>query len=457
MEPNEIKARKTSTDKSGGSQDERSISSNTSQHSKPSLNETKSKSSQQQPQITSKVAQAISAVKAKVIPPKDKPKQDAPTSSGKKNSVISNAPSVGTEVKVPSDKPKQSYPGSTMKEHISNTSISNTSLTASSEFKSLEEKQQPGANKSKQLEDADNFVPISKPTIIQPNTQQPLQINNQTNRLVAEVKPMQSSQPVVNVQKQTDETQATKQNVNEEELRNETVKRAAEKFEKETIQSYNRGRSGGAFGAYRERSKSIGHSLGQKISTDIEDVDYDEDYGTTSSSMLPWANDNNIGKSSTPAVVRKRNSMRGMGAYQLRMSKSSDSITAAKMLAEARMQDEAGSQDKDGHARGRPNYHQQKALRINAQNYGGAGGRGEMSKSIEKQIDVYTKTREDIRRILDVAKKCSVAQRVQLLDNQQVDAEAMLAIDADRSQVETTVGTQTSGVLKSRYESDYCR
>ena len=40
-----------------------------------------------------------------------------------------------------------------------------------------------------------------------------------------------------------------------------------------------------------------------------------------------------------------------------------------------------------------------------------------MSKSIEKQIDVYTKTREDIRRILKIAKSCSVADRVKLLDN----------------------------------------
>ena len=65
--------------------------------------------------------------------------------------------------------------------------------------------------------------------------------------------------------------------------------------------------------------------------------------------------------------------MRSKG-YELRMSKSSDSFTAAKLLAEARMNQSGGG------------------LRINK----------DMSKSIEKQIDVYTKTREEIRKILQV-------------------------------------------------------
>ena len=60
--------------------------------------------------------------------------------------------------------------------------------------------------------------------------------------------------------------------------------------------------------------------------------------------------------------------------YELRMSKSSDSITAAKLLAMKQQQ---------GKAQG---------LRINQ----------DMSKSMEKQIDVYTKTRDDIRKILQV-------------------------------------------------------
>ena len=57
------------------------------------------------------------------------------------------------------------------------------------------------------------------------------------------------------------------------------------------------------------------------------------------------------------------------------MSKSSDSITAAKLLAMKQME--------QGRTQG---------LRINQ----------DMSKSMEKQIDVYTKTRDDIRKILQV-------------------------------------------------------
>jgi len=76
----------------------------------------------------------------------------------------------------------------------------------------------------------------------------------------------------------------------------------------------------------------------------------------------------------SPAPIQRRIAMRNKG-YELRMSKSSDSITAAKLLAEARM-NQAGS-----------------GLRISK----------DMSKSIEKQIDVYTKTREEIRRILQVS------------------------------------------------------
>jgi hypothetical protein len=66
--------------------------------------------------------------------------------------------------------------------------------------------------------------------------------------------------------------------------------------------------------------------------------------------------------------------MRNKG-YELRMSKSSDSITAAKLLAEARMRN---------------------------QNSGGLRINQDMSKSIEKQIDVYTKTRDEIRKLLQV-------------------------------------------------------
>jgi len=71
------------------------------------------------------------------------------------------------------------------------------------------------------------------------------------------------------------------------------------------------------------------------------------------------------------------------------MSKSSDSITAAKLLAESRQKE--GSN-----------------LRINQ----------DMSKSIERQLDVYTKTREEIRNIIDSAKACSVQDRIKLFNRQ---------------------------------------
>ena len=398
LDPNEIKARKTSADKLGaGSQDERSGGTmsptpkdtgpgnrtilNQQQTDKPSQRQTTTKQQipmnpqqqtekqNQQPttHITSKVAQAISAVKAKVIPPKvEKEKAKAETSLVRKNSNNSDK---------------------------SNNSNNNIALIQNKELKHQEQ----------------------KPATVQTTSLAHVSANN--NRLVAEVKPMQ----IIN-------TRVTSPlNQGEEEVRNETVKKAAERFEKETMEANKSSGTGGVvFGAYRERSKSIGHSLAHKMATttDVEDVDFEDDDATVSS--LPWANQSGGGKATTPAVVRKRNSMRGGGAgmaYQLRMSKSSDSITAAKMLAEARMR--ANEEEMTGPrvSGARSNYHHQpgKTLRINAQHYGGVGNRvhGEMSKSIEKQIDVYTKTREDIRRILNIAKQCSVAERVKLLDNQQ--------------------------------------
>ena len=443
LDPNEIKARKTSADKSAGSQDEKSIKSPSTEKKSQQAEKT----SQQQPQITNKVAQALSAVKAKVIPPKDKSKQENITASVKKNSVESNYATPASETNLATERQKQAQSGDTLKKKT----IASIS-SKGKESKAIIDSQSPADKKVKQSEAIGKSVPTAKVSPSQASqAPHPLQPNSQPNRQIAEVKPMQISKTAM--QKQPDDTKNTKENILETEVRNETVKKAAERFEKETLKANERGRSSGTFGGYRERSKSIGHNLGQRITTDIEDVDYEEDYAPTSSSMLPWANDNNIGNSTTPAVVRKRNAMRAMGAYQLRMSKSSDSITAAKMLAEARMMEAEDSENKNGtgrHHKGRQNYHQQKALRINAQNYGGVGGRGEMSKSIEKQIDVYTKTREDIRKILDVAKKCSVAQRVKLLDNQQIDTDAVIDKDADKRQPEAVVKAQTSGVLMSR-------
>ena len=58
------------------------------------------------------------------------------------------------------------------------------------------------------------------------------------------------------------------------------------------------------------------------------------------------------------------------------MSKSSDSITAAKLLAKARAESSGNS------------------LRINSN----------FSKSIQQQLDVYSKTKDEIRQILNLAK-----------------------------------------------------
>ena len=74
------------------------------------------------------------------------------------------------------------------------------------------------------------------------------------------------------------------------------------------------------------------------------------------------------------------------------MSKSSDSITAAKLLAKARAENcETGN-----------------SLRINSN----------FSKSIQKQLDVYSKTKEEIQEILSLAKIGSVNDRIALFSQQ---------------------------------------
>merc|ERR1719410_1433082 len=71
------------------------------------------------------------------------------------------------------------------------------------------------------------------------------------------------------------------------------------------------------------------------------------------------------------------------------MSKSSDSITAAKLLAQARAESSANS------------------LRNNSN----------FSKSIQQQLDVYSKTKDEIRQILSLAKAGSVNDRISLFSN----------------------------------------
>ena len=131
----------------------------------------------------------------------------------------------------------------------------------------------------------------------------------------------------------------------------------------------------GAGALSKSRSKSIGHNLHQKMM--VLDMERERAEGTKSqmTSSMPWSS-----QSSKPPALRRRDANNARN-YELRMSKSSDSITAAKMMAMRQMQ----MQQQQGQGRSQ-------GLRINQ----------DMSKSMEKQIDVYTKTRDDIRKILQV-------------------------------------------------------
>lgn len=90
------------------------------------------------------------------------------------------------------------------------------------------------------------------------------------------------------------------------------------------------------------------------------------------------------------------------------MSKSSDSITAAKLLAKAR----AENQDTGN------------SLRINSN----------FSKSIQRQLDVYSKTKEEIQQILSLAKVGSVNDRIALFSNQMGPTQNQLRADPDEKQ-----------------------
>ena len=97
-----------------------------------------------------------------------------------------------------------------------------------------------------------------------------------------------------------------------------------------------------------------------------------------------------------------------MLGYALQMSKSSDSITAAKLLAKAR----AENQDTGN------------SLRINSN----------FSKSIQRQLDVYSKTKEEIQQILSLAKVGSVNDRIALFSNQMGPTQNQLRADPDEKQ-----------------------
>ncbi len=165
-------------------------------------------------------------------------------------------------------------------------------------------------------------------------------------------------------------------------MKNDAVRKAAERFEKAATMEEHQSRQESFGLQQRSRSKSIGHNLSQRL----VELDYERERteGTKSqmTSNMPWS-------TKPPALRRRDNNLRN---YELRMSKSSDSITAAKMLAEARMRQQQ----------------QQPQQRGPAAVFGRGGGGGlrinqDMSRSMEKQIDVYTKTREDIRRILQAS------------------------------------------------------
>jgi len=159
-----------------------------------------------------------------------------------------------------------------------------------------------------------------------------------------------------------------------------TVRRAAERFEfnrEREMKSKPLSESTLNFNSnLRARSKSIADALRDQF---VED----QDSKNVVKTAMPWS-------AKSPPAVRRRDAMRNKG-YALQMSKSCDSITAAKLLAKARAE--------------------------NAKRSGGLRINKNFSKSIEQQIDVYSKTKDEIRTILDLAKDGSVTDRVALFSN----------------------------------------
>jgi len=152
-----------------------------------------------------------------------------------------------------------------------------------------------------------------------------------------------------------------------------SVRKAAEKYENKNLNSDTSANSNNII---RLRSKSIGNARKDQ---------FEEGSGLPqkTKTSLPWA-------AKSPANVSQKEPIRNKG-YSLQLSKSSDSITAAKLLAKARAQQQNNNS----------------GLRIN-QNF---------SKSMEKQLDVYSKTKEEIRLILSLAKSGSVNDRIALFSN----------------------------------------
>ena len=160
-----------------------------------------------------------------------------------------------------------------------------------------------------------------------------------------------------------------------------SVRKAAEKYETHTAnQEYS---SADSNLHLRIRSKSIGNSRKELFEDGTEAGGAIKETKTN----LPWA-----GMAAKTPLLKKKPLGGKDKNYALQMSKSSDSITAAKLLAKARSESKAAGSG---------------GLRIN-QNF---------SKSIEQQIDVYSKTKEEIRMILSLAKSGSVNDRITLFSN----------------------------------------
>ena len=191
-------------------------------------------------------------------------------------------------------------------------------------------------------------------------------VTPKTNNEVSSVKSTQKKDLL------EEEDRQKKTPIVEENSKTASVKKAAEKYETQTAVQGNNSPESNLH--LRIRSKSIGNNRKELF----EDAKENKEATTN----LPWA-------ARTPQL-KKKTGFKDKN-FALQMSKSSDSITAAKLLAKARSENNANSG----------------GLRINKN----------FSKSIEQQIDVYSKTKEEIRMILTLAKSGSVNDRVNLFSN----------------------------------------
>ena len=172
------------------------------------------------------------------------------------------------------------------------------------------------------------------------------------------------------------------------------TRRAAERYEANLSEMNS---NSGNTSSLRVRSKSICNRLRERM-----EENKDQSPKPSPKLSLPWN-----GRSSSPAK-RKASMMKNNKGYALQMSKSSDSITAAKLLAKARAEN-----TDTGHS-----------LTINSN----------FSKSIQKQLDVYSTTKEEIQQILSLAKVGSVNDRIALFSNMMTSHHHQPQADPDQKQ-----------------------